>query len=117
MEPSRHADHRRRLSHHIAHGYESFIEFPNLHGGHALEVSFAGGDVLLVNLLGEVQHVGRVQRFAGLPEVLLLGGEIKATVAETTRNQRRDKGRERKSAPSRDCAHYSVDTASVPGER
>lgn len=43
----------------------------HLHRGHALEVRLAGGDVLLVHLLGQVQHVGRKQRLAVLLKVLL----------------------------------------------
>lgn len=40
---------------------------------HALEVLYAGLDVLLLRLLGEIQHVGREQRLAVLLEVLLIG--------------------------------------------
>ena len=41
---------------------------PHLHGGHPLEVLDAGGDVLLVKLLGQVQHVAGEQGLVVLLE-------------------------------------------------
>ena len=48
---------------------------PDLHGGHALEVLDANGNVLLVGLLAEVEHVGGEEGLAVLGVELLVGLE------------------------------------------
>ena len=48
---------------------------PDLHRGHALEVLDANGNVLLVGLLAEVEHVGGEEGLSVGLEVLLRGGE------------------------------------------
>ena len=48
---------------------------PDLHGGHALEVLDADGNVLLVGLLAEVEHVGGEEGLAVLGVELLVGLE------------------------------------------
>ena len=48
---------------------------PEADGGHAGKVLCAGGDVLLLGLFGEVEHVGGEEGLAVLLEVGLVGGE------------------------------------------
>jgi hypothetical protein len=48
---------------------------PDLHGGHALEVLEADGNVILVGLLRQVEHVRPIEGLAVLVEELLVGGQ------------------------------------------
>ena len=46
---------------------------PDLHASETLKVLDADGNVLLVRFLGQVEHVGRIERLAKLLEVGLVG--------------------------------------------